>query len=38
MNPSTPIALVTGGSRGLGRSTAVRLATHGVDVILACFD
>jgi len=34
MNPSTPIALVTGGSRGLGRSTAVRLATHGVDVIL----
>ena len=28
------IALVTGGSRGLGRNTALQLAAHGVDVIL----
>lgn len=28
------IALVTGGSRGLGRSTALKLAAHGVDVVL----
>ena len=28
------IALVTGGSRGLGKSAAVTLADHGVDVIL----
>lgn len=32
--PSTPIALVTGGSRGLGRETALRLAAQGSDVIL----
>ena len=31
---TVPIALVTGGSRGLGRSTAVHLAKHGTDVIL----
>jgi len=30
----TPIALVTGGSRGLGRNTALKLAERGVDVIL----
>lgn len=29
-----PIALVTGGSRGLGRNTAIALARQGVDVIL----
>jgi NAD(P)-dependent dehydrogenase (short-subunit alcohol dehydrogenase family) len=35
MNTTTvPLALVTGGSRGLGRSTAVHLAKHGTDVIL----
>src|SRR5262245_25120661 len=31
---STKIALVTGGSRGLGRNTALHLAQSGVDVIL----
>ncbi len=32
--PITPIALVTGASRGLGRSTALKLAERGVDVIV----
>jgi NAD(P)-dependent dehydrogenase (short-subunit alcohol dehydrogenase family) len=32
--PSTPIALVTGGSRGLGKNTALALARQGTDVIL----
>jgi len=31
---NTPIALVTGGSRGLGRNTALKLAGKGNDVIL----
>lgn len=31
--PIAPIALVTGGSRGLGRSTVLALARRGVDVI-----
>lgn len=30
---STPIALVTGGSRGLGKSTVLHLAQKGVDVV-----
>lgn len=34
MTMSRNIALVTGGSRGIGRSTAVKLAENGVDVIL----
>ncbi|HKC15579.1 MAG TPA: SDR family NAD(P)-dependent oxidoreductase, partial [Steroidobacteraceae bacterium] len=34
MNSPTPIALVTGGSRGLGKSTALKLAERGTDVIL----
>jgi len=34
MNLPTPIALVTGGGRGLGKSTALKLAERGTDVIL----
>jgi NAD(P)-dependent dehydrogenase (short-subunit alcohol dehydrogenase family) len=34
MNKPAKIALVTGGSRGLGRNTALKVAEHGSDVIL----
>ena len=34
MNTHTPIALITGGSRGLGRSSALKLAEKGSDVII----
>jgi NAD(P)-dependent dehydrogenase (short-subunit alcohol dehydrogenase family) len=34
VSPSTPIALVTGGNRGLGKNMALSLARRGVDVIL----
>ena len=34
MNNKSKIALVTGGSRGLGRDMALRLAEKGLDVIL----
>jgi NAD(P)-dependent dehydrogenase (short-subunit alcohol dehydrogenase family) len=34
MSNPVKIALVTGGSRGLGKNTALKLAEHGVDVIL----
>lgn len=34
MNTPTPIALVTGGSRGLGKNMALALAARGVDVVL----
>lgn len=34
MKKSAPIAIVTGGSRGLGRSTVLSLAKRGVDSIL----
>lgn len=34
MNTQTPIALITGGSRGLGRDMALALAAQGTDVIV----
>jgi NAD(P)-dependent dehydrogenase (short-subunit alcohol dehydrogenase family) len=34
MSAQTPIALITGGSRGLGKSMAMKLAEHGTDVVL----
>ncbi len=34
MNLEGKIALITGGSRGLGKNAALRLATYGADVIL----
>ncbi|MDF3822592.1 SDR family oxidoreductase [Leptospira sp. 96542] len=33
-NDISPIALITGGSRGIGRSTALALAARGIDVII----
>ncbi|QFY59440.1 SDR family oxidoreductase [Rhizobium grahamii] len=33
-NPTSKLAIITGGSRGLGRNTAISLARRGVDVII----
>ncbi|HPG12517.1 MAG TPA: SDR family NAD(P)-dependent oxidoreductase, partial [Chitinophagaceae bacterium] len=34
MSTTTKIALVTGGSRGLGKNMAIAIAKKGIDVIL----
>ncbi|WP_320416759.1 SDR family NAD(P)-dependent oxidoreductase, partial [Desulfosarcina sp.] len=34
MKLNNKIALITGGSRGLGRNSAMRLAENGADVII----
>lgn len=34
MSTTNKIALVTGGSRGLGRNMAISLAKKGIDVVL----
>jgi len=34
MNTTNKIALVTGGSRGIGRNAALALAKKGIDVVL----
>jgi NAD(P)-dependent dehydrogenase (short-subunit alcohol dehydrogenase family) len=34
VKPTNKIALITGGSRGLGRNTAINLARNGTNVIL----
>lgn len=34
MNPKTKIALITGGSRGIGKNSALKIAEKGLDVII----
>jgi len=34
MNTKTKIALITGGSRGLGKNAALKIAQKGLDVII----
>jgi 3-oxoacyl-[acyl-carrier protein] reductase len=36
--PRTPVALVTGGGRGIGKATAQRLHQHGYAVAIADLD
>ena len=33
-----PVAIVTGGSRGIGRGIAMELANLGFDIVIAHFD
>ena len=38
MKLSGKVAIVTGGSRGIGKATAILLAQHGADVVITSKD